>query len=68
VHVTGASTLTSQLYFDDAVSDQVYASAPYEPGRGTTNANDGIFDASTLLSLRAQDDGYLGVMTIGVAR
>jgi protocatechuate 3,4-dioxygenase beta subunit len=68
VHVTGASTLTSQLYFDDTVSDDVYAAAPYPSGRDTTNATDGIFDASTVLTLRTQDEGYLGVMTIGVAR
>ena len=38
VHADGA-VLTSQLYFPDDVSDEVFASAPYaeRPGRDTTN-------------------------------
>jgi protocatechuate 3,4-dioxygenase beta subunit len=35
---------TSQLYFDDALTDRVHAEAPYSGrGRRTRNANDGIF-------------------------
>jgi protocatechuate 3,4-dioxygenase beta subunit len=45
---------TSQLFFDDALSDQVYARAPYA-GRGasrTRNARDGIYrDAGAQLTL-----------------
>src|SRR5262245_11395418 len=45
----GAQTtfdFTSQLYFDDAVNDQVLAMAPYAARgpRDTTNAMDGIFN------------------------
>jgi protocatechuate 3,4-dioxygenase beta subunit len=35
---------TSQLFFDDAFSDKVFANAPYaKPGRHTYNTEDGIF-------------------------
>ena len=36
---------TSQLYFDDALTDRVHSVAPYAARgqRGTTNADDGIF-------------------------
>jgi protocatechuate 3,4-dioxygenase beta subunit len=36
---------TSQLFFDDALTDQVYASQPYAAmgQRSTTNTNDGIY-------------------------
>ncbi|MCC6236812.1 MAG: intradiol ring-cleavage dioxygenase [Dehalococcoidia bacterium] len=40
-----AQEFTSQLYFDDALSDQVFALAPYSQKgrRSTLNTNDGIF-------------------------
>lgn len=40
-----AQEFTSQLYFDDALSDEVFTLAPYSQKgrRGTRNANDGIF-------------------------
>ena len=62
--------LTTQLYFDDAVSDRVLAGAAYR-GRGERtqrNDADGIFDPSLLLSLERSADGYLGLMNIDVAR
>lgn len=43
----GAEALefTSQLFFDDAVTDAVFAEAPYaaRPGRDTRNEDDGIY-------------------------
>lgn len=59
---TGATTtfdFTSQLYFDDALTDQVMAIAPYS-GRGTrttTNANDDIYAAATQMTLVSDGDG-----------
>lgn len=56
---------TSQLYFDDTLSDRVYASAPYA-GRGartTRNGMDGIFrrgGSQLLLELVPQGAGYAG--------
>jgi protocatechuate 3,4-dioxygenase beta subunit len=44
VHV-GPTTLTSQLYFPDDISDHVLSLSPYaaRPGRDTTNLTDEIF-------------------------
>ncbi len=66
VHVDNASSLTSQLYFDDALSDAVYEDPPYEPGRDASNDDDGIFDPSLVMTLSADGDGYRGLMTVGV--
>jgi protocatechuate 3,4-dioxygenase beta subunit len=69
VHLDNATALTTQLFFDDEVSDgEVYTQAPYDQhtGRDTTNVNDGIFLEETVLSLSVQDDGYLGVMTFTI--
>jgi protocatechuate 3,4-dioxygenase beta subunit len=54
---------TSQLYFDDAITDQVHRHAAY-PQRGrprTKNAGDGIFQdggRSLMLALSSSTEGY----------
>ena len=61
----GANTsdFTSQWFFDDALSAQVYQQAPYS-AKGTpdqTNASDGIFGQSggaTLLTVTPSGEGY----------
>jgi protocatechuate 3,4-dioxygenase beta subunit len=64
---------TSQLFFDDATSDQVFANAPYaaKGERGTRNENDGIYGQSEgLLTLALTGDatsGYSARFEIGVA-
>ncbi len=70
VHLDRQTLLTTQLYFDEKVSDLIYAKAPYA-GRGDrdqTNDADGIFDERTVLTMSKQADGYLGVMTFDVER
>jgi protocatechuate 3,4-dioxygenase beta subunit len=62
---------TSQLYFDDAVSDRIYAQAPYNArgDRTTNNQNDGIFRSSgdqLMLSLTQTGEGYTGRFEIGL--
>ena len=65
---------TTQLFFDDAISDVVMASAPYN-ARGTRNVrNAGDFihgnEASAMVTLRRPVDGargYLGSATLGLA-
>ena len=57
------TTFTSQLYFDDALSDRIFVSAPYA-GRGarsTRNANDGIYrrGGAQLLLAAAERAGSL---------
>jgi protocatechuate 3,4-dioxygenase beta subunit len=73
----GASTgytFTSQLFFDDALSDQVFAVQPYAAkggNRSTRNANDGIYQQSggqLTLDVKLTDDGqtYTATFAVGV--
>jgi protocatechuate 3,4-dioxygenase beta subunit len=68
VFLSNKAVLTTQLYFDDEVSDAVYASAPYKSHgtRTTRNGNDSIYRGDTALSVTKDQDGYLGLMTIGI--
>ena len=68
VHVDNSTVLTTQLFFDEAVTEAVYAREPYasDPGRDTFNADDNIFDGSLVLTLSEEGDGYLGVITFDV--
>lgn len=68
-----AHELTSQLYFDDAVTDRVHALPPYEAkgGRDRRNDRDGIFrsrgsGSDLLLRLRPEGRGYLGMIAVGL--
>ena len=70
VHLDRRTVLTTQLYFDDAVSDRVFAAQPYaaQGERDQRNDGDGIFDDSLLLTLERRDQGYLGLKNFDVAR
>jgi len=71
VHINNAEVLTTQLFFDDSVSDALFAdTAPYDEhtGRETTNGNDGIFLEQNLLTLSEEGDGYVGLITYNVGR
>lgn len=63
---------TSQFFFDDTLTDQVYAFEPYasKGQRNTLNTNDNIFlGGGDQLLLNLQGDttnGYTGAMTIGL--
>jgi hypothetical protein len=61
--------LTTQLYFDDAVSDRVFARAPYNARgeRDERNDTDGIFDPALVLDLSREGDGYAGAISFDVA-
>ncbi len=66
VHVDSATLLTTQLYFDDAISASVYAGDPAykdDADRGVLNESDGIFDEALLLDLSEEGDGYLGTIS-----
>ena len=67
----GDEVFTSQLYFPDAVSDDVLARAPYRerPGRDTTNETDTILPTGgepALLDVVAAGDGYLAAVGLAV--
>ena len=60
---------TSQLFFDDALSRQVFANEPYAT-RGTTpdtpNSTDNIYQELLLLSATQTAEGYAATFPIGV--
>lgn len=68
VHVNKETVLTSQLYFDDGLNDEVLAAAPYgeRSERDTRNEDDGIYDPSGLLLTDPADGGYLAGINLGV--
>jgi protocatechuate 3,4-dioxygenase beta subunit len=59
---------TSQLFFDDAFTDQVYTQAPYasEGQRDTLNSNDNIYQDSLLLTVTQTSQGYAATFDIGI--
>jgi protocatechuate 3,4-dioxygenase beta subunit len=72
VHINNTEVLTTQLFFDDEVSDALFASTePYSEhtGRDVTNDDDGIFLDENLLTLSEDGDGgYIGLITYNVDR
>lgn len=66
VRIGDTETLTSQLYFDDQLGDEIVASEPVYSARGsrdTTNANDGVLaggaPANLMLNTERLPDGSL---------
>jgi len=59
---------TSQLFFDDSLSDQVFTQAPYasKGQRDTLNSNDNIYDDQLLLTVTQTDQGYAATFDIGL--
>jgi protocatechuate 3,4-dioxygenase beta subunit len=68
VHLDASTALTTQLFFDDAVSDRVFARAPYDARgeRDQRNDSDGIFDPALVLDLSEDGDGYVGTISFDV--
>jgi protocatechuate 3,4-dioxygenase beta subunit len=73
IRPTSSSEFTSQLFFDDAMSTQVFALAPYaqKGTQGMTrNTSDGIFNQSAgklSLSVTKSGDVYSATFDIGLA-
>lgn len=61
---------TSQLFFDDALSDRILANPPYlKAGTRTRNANDGIYrngGSQLLLNVSQSGAGYAATFEIGL--
>ena len=62
---------TSQLFFDDALSDEVFKNAPYNTKgtRDTRNAQDGIYregGSQLLLQPSKTASGYAASIAIGL--
>jgi protocatechuate 3,4-dioxygenase beta subunit len=72
VHVGGDQIHTTQLFFDDTFTDQVYAAnEPYASrnNRNALNTNDGIYGVggeATTLAVTADGDGYAATLVVGV--
>jgi protocatechuate 3,4-dioxygenase beta subunit len=73
IRPTTSSEFTSQLFFDDALSTQVFAQTPYSQ-KGTQgitrNSGDGIFQQSAgklTLSVTKNGDAYAATFDIGLA-
>jgi protocatechuate 3,4-dioxygenase beta subunit len=59
---------TSQLFFDDSLSDQVFAAAPYNArgNRDTRNSNDNIYDDMLLMNVTPSGGGYASTFDVGL--
>lgn len=69
VHIDKKTVLTTQLYFDDALSDEVFSTvSPYtdHTGRDTRNDNDSIFDEAGLMATSRQPDRLLAAINLGI--
>lgn len=69
VHLDNRTLLTSQLFFEERVTEAVYQRTPYtgHPGRDRFNDNDSIFDQRLMMTTVADGDGYLAALNVGVA-
>jgi protocatechuate 3,4-dioxygenase beta subunit len=73
VHVSGSVVHTGQLFFNDGLTDTVFARKPYNT-RGTRdvrNAQDSIYQGGgsrSLLGVTRKGTGYLGTIALGVKR
>ncbi|MCB9917451.1 MAG: intradiol ring-cleavage dioxygenase [Planctomycetes bacterium] len=69
--ITATRTLTSQLYFDDGLNDEIFTSLePYDvrgnSGR-TRNNRDGIFNSATVVTHKMVGGGVMASHTLGIA-
>jgi len=67
--VNGATNFTSQLFFDDTVSNQVLGQSPYNTRgtRDTNNANDNIYNAATLMTISGDvTAGFAGTFDVAL--
>jgi protocatechuate 3,4-dioxygenase beta subunit len=71
VRTQAGAEFTSQVYFDDAVTDRVVAQAPYagRGGRRLRNDDDGLFRSGgrqLLLPVSERDGGYAGTFALAL--
>jgi len=69
VHIDKKTVLTTQLFFDDALNDEIFSTvSPYtdHTGRDTRNDTDGIFDEAGLMVTSRQSDRMLAAINLGV--
>lgn len=68
VHPTAREVFTSQLFFDDTLSDKVFAQGPYNSRgqRDRRNSRDGSYNDLLLLTTTEQGAGYAASFDIGI--
>ncbi len=68
IHPDANKVFTSQIFFDDALSTQVFTQAPYasKGTRNTFNSNDGIYQEQLLTPATKTNDGYAATFNIGM--
>ena len=68
VHPDETRVFTSQLFFDEALTDQVHAQQPYasKGRRDTFNNTDNIYQDTLLLTTTQTDQGYAATFAIGI--
>jgi protocatechuate 3,4-dioxygenase beta subunit len=67
---TTTSEFTSQLFFDDALSAQVFAQAPYSQNGAAgvmRNSADGIYKSALLLTVTKNGSAYAATFDVGLA-
>jgi hypothetical protein len=55
-----------QLYFPDAVTDEVLLRPPYASAGRTKNAQDGFYKDDMLATMSRTSDGWLAQLELGV--
>jgi protocatechuate 3,4-dioxygenase beta subunit len=73
VHIGGSVVHTGQFFFDDGLTDAVYARAPYNTrgARDVRDSSDSIYrngGSKSLLHVTKSGTGYVGAITMGVHR
>ncbi len=68
VYPDTSKVFTSQLFFDDTLSEQVFAQAPYaDKGTpDTLNSTDSIYQELMLMTVTKTDQGYASTFDIGI--
>jgi protocatechuate 3,4-dioxygenase beta subunit len=68
----GNTVHTTQLFFDQDLTDEVFTRSPYAGNSGgTTNAQDNIYSGggtTTTLKITPDGDGYVGTLVLGMQR
>ena len=74
VHADSSTRHTGQLFFDDGLTDEVYAAAPYSDrgSRDVRNGDDQIYaqagGSAAIVDMQPAGNGYRGTMTVGITQ
>ncbi len=68
VHLDRTTVLTSQLYFDDNLTDEIYLLPPYIEHiiRDTRNDTDSLYADVGLMTTQRSADGYPAAINLGL--